>query len=71
MKIYSLHALSGWMFWVASERWKFVISGAIACCKTVFAVNYNPELNRAFNEEYDEVIADLDGKIQLIRKEEA
>ena len=48
-----------------------LINGAVACCMTVLPENYNPELNRASNEEDDEIIADLDGKIQLIRKEEA
>ena len=36
--------------------------GFLKICMTVLPENYNPELNRASNEEDDDLIADLDGK---------
>ena len=36
--------------------------GFLKICMTVLPENYYSELNRASNEEDDEIIADLDGK---------
>ena len=41
--------------------------GFLKICMTVLLENYNPELNRASNEENDEIIADLDCKRQALK----